>query len=225
MKELSKHDQVTYAMLRRSGLGASEASIYLGVNLYQTVDELIENKRSVEYTDKEREIGEKENVRKGRDLEPLILEKFAEKMNILVETPAPMYRIIEHPQLTINYDGICMMGDQPIPVEAKWVSSYGAKYWDTTKTINTLFEGTPMICGGATIIDHINDEAQLYGVPSYYYTQVQQQMMGVKAPFCYFAVLFDKGWDFRVYKIFADSVTQAAIISESPKVWNRIKPS
>lgn len=224
MAELSKTDNAMFAMVRRSGLGASDASVYMGVNQWISVEDLIKEKQSIGYTDHEREVSEKENVRKGKDLEPLILGKFEEQMGIKVYKPDPMYRIIMHPQLTINFDGVIIMDKQPIPVEAKYVSPWADKYWDRSKCIKTLFEGSPKITGGSTMVDHIKDEASLYGVPEYYYTQVQQQMLGLNAPFCYFAVLFDKGWEFGVYKIFKDQYTQDGIVSESKKVWQRVRP-
>ena len=87
-----------------------------------------------------------------------------------------------------------------------------------------MFEGSPKITGGSTMIDHIKEEADLYGIPEYYYTQVQQQMLGLDAPFGYFAVLFDKGWELGVYKIFKDQYTQDGIVSESKKIWQRVRP-
>lgn len=223
MAELSKTDQASFAMVRRSGLGASDAAVYMGVNQWTTLEDLIAEKQSIGLTDKEIEVGNKEVVRKGRDLEPLILEKFGEKMHVQVDKPAPMYRIIEYPQLTINFDGVIIMNDQPIPVEAKFVSSFADKYWDRSKMIDNLFEGNAKIAGGGSIIDHIIEEAQLYGIPPYYYTQVQQQMFGLHAPFGYFATIFDKGWVSGAFKIYQDAYVQSAIITESARVWNRVK--
>ena len=41
MSELSQNDPAAFAMARRSGLGASGSSIYLGVNKWKTVKDLI----------------------------------------------------------------------------------------------------------------------------------------------------------------------------------------
>jgi hypothetical protein len=225
MAYLSKHDQTSFAMVRRSGLGASDAAVYLGVNPFTTVDQLVEEKQSIGLTPHEIEVGNKENVRRGRDLESLILEKFSEEFNVELEKPAPMYRIIAHPQLTINFDGVTLFDKQPIPIEAKWVSSYAEKYsWNRSYAIKTLFEGTAKICGGSSVKEHIELEASVYGIPPYYYTQVQQQMLGLNAPFCYFAVIFDKGWEFKAFKIFQDKFIQDAIIHDSALVWQKVKP-
>ena len=222
MAALSKSDPRLFAIARRQGLGASDASVYLGVNLFTTVDELIAQKRSTTITEEEIAIGNLPNVRKGSDLEPLILSKFAEQMNIEVFKPSPMYKIIEHPQLTINFDGVCNMGELMIPVEAKWVSSYAQKYWDLSKAINSLTDGVEYTVGGSNIMEHITAQAQMYGIPPYYYTQIQQQMLGLNAPFGYFAVIFDKLWEFKAFKIFKDDYTQSQLISESAKVWEII---
>ena len=223
MSELSKTDQAMFAMVRRSGLGASDASVYMGVNQWTTVEDLIAEKRSIGLTDKELEVGNKEVVRKGRDLEPIILGAFAKNMNVQVDKPAPMYRVIEHPQLTINFDGVIVMDNQPIPVEAKFVSAWADKYWKRERMIKNLFEGLCYQSGGASIIEHIEEQAKLYGIPAYYYTQVQQQMFGLHAPFGYFATVFDKGWVYGAFKIFQDAYVQAAIITESARVWEKVK--
>jgi predicted phage-related endonuclease len=223
MASLSAEDPAAFAMARRSGLGASDSSIYLGVNLYKTVDQLITEKRSVGLTPEEIEVSNKEAVRKGRDLEPIILDKFAKKFGIEVSKPSPMFRLNKHPQLTINYDGIIHMHTELPPVEAKFVSTYGDKYWDKTKSIDSLAVVRNYTVYARDIVEHIKETARLYGIPPYYFTQVQQQMLGTNAQWGYFAVLFDKGWDFRAFSVSKDPLVQSALIEESDKVWRRIK--
>ena len=223
MARISTEDPTAFAMARRSGLGASDSSIYLGVNLYKDVDQLITEKRSIGLTPEEIEVGNKESVRKGRDLEPIILDKFAKKFTIEVSKPSPMFRLIEHPQLTINYDGIIQMGTELPPVEAKFVSTYGDKYWDKTKSIDSLAVVRNYTIYARDIIEHIKETSKLYGIPPYYFTQIQQQMLGTNAQWGYFAVLFDKGWDFKAFSVSRDPMVQNALINESDKVWKRIK--
>lgn len=223
MARLSTEDPAAFAMARRSGLGASDSSIYLGVNLYKNVDQLITEKRSIGLTPEEIAVGNKEAVRKGRDLEPIILEKFAKQFNIDVCKPSPMFRLKEHQQLTINYDGVIQMHTELPPVEAKFVSTYGDKYWDKTKSIDSLAVVRDYTVYARDIIEHIKEAAKLYGIPPYYYTQVQQQMLGTNAQWGYFAVLFDKGWDFKAFSVSRDQLVQNALIEESAKVWRRIK--
>lgn len=223
MASLSTEDPAAFAMARRSGLGASDSSIYLGVNLYKDVDQLITEKRSIGLTPEEIEVSNKEAVRKGRDLEPIILDKFAKQFNIEVNKPSPMFRLKDFPQLTINYDGIIHMHTEVIPVEAKFVSIYGDKYWDKTKSIDSLAVVRNYTVYARDIIEHIKEAAKLYGIPPYYFTQIQQQMLGTNAQWGYFAVLFDKGWDFKAFSISRDLLVQDALITESDKVWKRIK--
>jgi hypothetical protein len=62
----------------------------------------------------------------------------------------------------------------------------------------------------------------MYGIPPYYFTQIQQQLLALNAPFGYLAAIFDKGWEFKVFKIFADVPTQQALIDQSALVWEVI---
>lgn len=219
---LAKHDNEAFIMLRRNSIGASDSSIILGVNPFSDTAKLIEQKCSTGITDEERAVSEKENVRKGADLEPLILEKFEEWSGMPTYKPDSMYQLIKFPQLTVNFDGIICLESIYIPVEAKFVSPYANKYWDRTRSINAPHEGFPVRCAGRDIQTHIIESAESYGIPPYYYTQIQQQLLALNAPFGYLAAIFDKGWDFRVFKIFADLPTQTALVDQSQMVWEVI---
>lgn len=221
--QLATQDKDAFVMLRRCGLGASDSAVYLGVNKFTNIEALIDQKLALEVTAEEREVGEKEVVRKGSDLEPLILQKFEAWAGVETHKPDAMYNIIAHPQLNVDFDGVIDLSEIHIPVEAKFVSMYANKYWDRSKCIDKPYEGNPRICAGVGIVEHINMEAELYGIPCYYYPQIQQQMLALNAPFGYFAVMFDKGWEFKVYKVFADKYTQDCLITESEKTWNIIQ--
>ena len=221
--ELAMTDKEAFIRIRRNGLGASDSSVYTGVNLFTTVDELIKQKLSDVVTAEELEIGQKENVRKGSDLEPIILNKFEQWSGFDTYKPDAMYRFTEYPQLTVNFDGIIELSATHIPVEAKFVSAYANKYWNRSKCIKAPYEGQPKNFAGASTADHIKGLAELYGIPPYYFTQMQQELMGLKAPFGYLVALFDKGWELGVSKIFADPYTQHEIIMESKAVWNTIE--
>lgn len=223
MATLSVTDQAAFAMARRSGLGASDSSIYLGVNLYKTIDQLVTEKQSIGLTPEEIAVSQKEAVRKGRDLEPLILKKFSEQFNIEVHKPSPMFRLKEHQHLTINYDGVINMSTEVVPVEAKFVSTYGDKYWDKTKSIDSLAVVRDYVIYNRSIVEHIKEVSRLYGIPPYYYTQIQQQLLGTDAEWGYFAVLFDKGWDFKAFSVSRDQKVQQALLEESRNVWRMIK--
>lgn len=221
--EKAMFDKDAFVHLRRQGLGASDSAIYLGVNPYTTREDLIVQKCSKEVTEEERAVGEKEVVRKGADLEPLILQKFELWSGFDTYKPGAMYRLTEHPQLTVNFDGIISLSAVHIPVEIKYVSPYANKYWNRSKCINKLHEGRAQIAAGTSVQEHITLLAELYGIPAYYFTQVQQQLLALQAPFGYVAAMFDKGWEMGVYKIFADKYTQQMLIQESRDVWEIVE--
>ena len=222
--ELAAHDKDAFTLLRRQGLGASDSSIILGVNNWTKVDELIAQKRSSEITDEERAIGEKPQVRMGADVEPIILEKFIEWSDLAATKPEDMYKLKDYPYLTVNYDGLTIIEDQEIPIECKCVSMFADKYWKKENCLENWYGGNKhMFMSALTVQDHIKKQAEDYGIPPYYYTQIQQQLLGVNGTFAYLAALFIKDWTLRVFKIYEDEITQRAIIVIGQDVWNKIK--
>lgn len=219
-------DADDYALARRQGLGASDSSVILGVNLYKSVNQLMLEKRSTKVTAEEREVKMKEAVRKGFDLEPLILQKFAALKGCEEPIkPTAMYKITDQPQLTINFDGIILEEDQPIPVECKFVTPYGNKYYNPKHALKREF-GTCAITRHTRpytdMQDRIKAKAEACGIPPYYYTQVQQQMLGLQAPYSYLCALHDKGWETVIYFIPRDEECIRALIIESLKTWQKI---
>lgn len=221
--ELAKFDKEEFIKIRRNSFGASDSSVLLGVNPFSDISKLIDQKCVQGVTQEELEIGEKENVRKGADLEPLILNKFEHWSGFDTYKPDAMYQIEAHPQLTVNFDGIICLDQTYIPVEAKFVSTYATKYWNKGRAIKAAHEGFPMRCAGRDIQTHVRDTADAYGIPPYYFTQVQQQLFALNAPFGYLAALFDKGWELLVFKIFADTPTQQTLLDVSKGVWSTIE--
>lgn len=221
--EKAVSDKDAFVQLRRQGLGASDSAIYLGVNPYSTWEDLVVQKCSKEVTEEERAVGEKETVRKGADLEPLILNKFEAWSGVPVYKPDAMYRLTQHPQLTVNFDGIISLTDTHLPVEAKYVSPYASKYWNRGKCLQAIHEGRPYIAAGTSVQEHVTLLAELYGIPAYYFTQVQHQLLALNAPFGYLVALFDKGWELGVYKIFADKFTQQMLLHESKNIWEIVE--
>ena len=215
-----------YALARRKGLGASDSSIVLGVNPYKTKDQLIIEKRSTTITDEERAIKQKEAVRKGFDLEPLILQKYvALTGNEAPIKPAAMYQITDTPFLTINFDGVGAVDEHIIPVECKFVTMYGDKYYNRKHALKREFGECVLHrnCRAYTdTVDRIKAKAEACGIPPYYYTQVQQQICGLDAPFGYLCALHDKGWETVLYFIPRDDECIRAIKIYGAKVWNKI---
>ena len=135
-----------------------------------------------------------------------------------------MFRIKEFPWLTVNYDGVLWDHDAFIPVECKWVSPYACKFWDTSKAISTPIEGQKIISGSSlSLQDYVASMANITGIPGYYYTQVQQQILGLNAPYAYMVALHDKDWELYVFKIFRDQHLIDQLVAKSKVVWDTIE--
>jgi predicted phage-related endonuclease len=213
LEDMDKLTQEEFAMARRDGIGASDMSAILGaMDKFKTADDVLREKLLTIYTDEEKAIGEKVNVRKGRDLEPMILDKARDILEEVILKPTSMYRMTAHPYLTINFDGVIPRGR--IPVEAKFCSTYADKYYDFGPDTNERWKTH------ANYTDFY-DQAKHYGVPAYYYIQLQQQLLGANAPYGYLAVLRDKDWNVYIFKIMADDHLQQKIINEGYLFWNK----
>lgn len=217
-----------YALARRVGLGASDAPAYLGLYSMFGKSEatVIQNKCATELTAEEKEIGEKVNVRKGKDLEPIILQKFTEQTGIHVIKPTFMYRIKDFNYLTINFDGVGIVKEQAIPVEAKFTSTYGDRYWnyDRVKAVcHETFLPETLDFTRSSIAAHCDEAFNYYGVPAYYYAQVQQQMLGLGSDIGVVASLRDKDWTLYPFWIFRDDWLQKQIIAEGYRIWQKVE--
>lgn len=225
--ELAEGDQDAFRKIRQDGLGASDSSIVLGVNPFQnsTEVELINQKIKEEPTAEEKKIGDMVNVRKGRDLEPIILDKFCKKFNVEVDKPPHMYELKELKFLRVNFDGLLEQDGQPeIPVEVKFISKYGAKYYDFTKCIDTLEESPPQPASSeVTTPQYIKDMAGQTGIPVYYYTQIQQQLLCTGAEYAYLTGLWDDKWKLYTWKVYRDERTIDQLKLKGFKVWQKVE--
>jgi len=226
--ELARTDNEAFAMVRRRGFGASDSSVLLNVNPFPdgTMEKLLEQKRSRFITAEEMAIGQNVNVRKGADLEYLILDKFIKKFNVapqLINKPSEMFRI-GGTALTVNYDAIMEVKPFRIPVECKYVSPYAGKYYNFTKSIRDVLkmEGTLANLGTEVNNLYLNKRAEEAGIPIYYYTQIQQQMMGLNAPFAYLTVLVDKTWEIETFLVQADPQVHQKLLEVSTKAWELV---
>jgi hypothetical protein len=208
-----------FAMMRRNGLGASDMSAVLGtMDKFRTRDDVLQNKLQLVWTEEEQAIGKKVNVRKGTDLEPLILQKAEEILNLTIIKPTVMYRHKDYPWLTVNFDGIAEIDNVIVPIEAKFTSTYADKYWDYTVKDHTWLAPTH-----GQSLDYINALAKTYGVPPYYLVQVQVQLFALRAPFGYLLSLRDKDWTVYPFKIDKDQKIQDEILIEGHKLWTQIQ--
>lgn len=222
VKDIQSLSNEEFAILRKDGFGASDSSVLLGVNIYKDLDTLLREKRLKFLTDEEKAIGDKPAVKKGRDLEDLVLKKAEEVLGIPLEKPKDMYRFREHPALTVNFDGVGVEDGVKIPVEAKIVTRWGEKYYnkDISPHISNLIN---MTSRHASIDGHIKFMADQFGIPPYYYTQVQQEIAALGAPYGYLAALFDHTWDFKLYKILRDDFVIAKLYVLAEEHYPKIK--
>lgn len=226
--ELLTTDPEAFALLRRQGFGASDSSIILDVNPFPdgTIEKLIEQKKSRTLTKEEIAISNLVLVRKGADLEPLIMKKFLTRYNIpeeKIHKPKAMYRVPGTP-LTVNFDGVYKLGHLEIPVECKFISTFANKYYNMNKDIGDQlkFEMQLTPLGDEANKLYIIKRAEETGIPVYYYTQLQQQLLALNAPFGYLAGLFDKDWTLRVFLVLADKPIQNKLIELSKKYWEGV---
>lgn len=228
---LAQHDQETFAMIRRAGFGASDSSILLGVNPFPdgTIAKLIAQKKSPCVTEAELAIGRMVNVRKGSDLEPIIMRKFQEAFNVPeedIQKPTAMFQI-EGTVLNVNFDGVMKVSPYfEVPVECKFMSTYGAKYWNLGKQIlgNKLPVHRELMELGTEVNSiYLTRRAEECGIPIYYYTQVQQQIMALNAPFGYITVLSDKDWELKTFLVMADEQVHKKLLEVAAEVWNKIR--
>lgn len=222
IKDVNKLTEEEYALVRKESFGGSDSSVLCGVNLYKDLATLLVEKNCKYLTKEEMEVGKKAIVIKGRELEPLILSKASAELGVELYKPTDMFGFIEEPGLTLNYDGIAEILEELIPVEAKLVSKYGEKYYNKDKTILDN-KNVDMTVDGEDLDTHIKRKSLKFGIPPYYYTQCQQEMMGTGASYCYLAALFDETWTFKLYYIKADNYVQNKIYDLANKYIKEIK--
>lgn len=218
------NDKQGFAMLRRNGLGGSDSSIVLGVNPYTSRGELIQQKARNELTEEEKAVGEKTAVRKGNDLEPLIIEKTSRFLDQEVFKPKDMYRFKKYPWLTMNFDGVSEDENGYFPVEIKVVTVYGQKHYDFNKAFFDEREGLSTLPQNYAMseINTIETKAMQYGIPPYYYTQLQQEMMALDADYGMLSVLRDSDWRVFTFFVHKDPFVQSRLITESYKIWEEV---
>ena len=198
VQSLSHED---YALVRKNYFGASDSSILCGVNLYKSLDDLLKEKNCKYLTAEEKAVGEKPIVRKGYDLEPIILQKAETELNTEIHKPKDMYKFKNVDGLSINFDGVIEEEGKLVPVEAKLVSKYGEKYYNKLVDMNIIKIKPLNVDINKPIDAYIKQKALLLGIPAYYYTQVQQEIAALNAPYGYLAALFDESWTFKLFYI------------------------
>lgn len=203
-EDITSISEDEYQQARMDWIGASDSSKLLNVNPFSEhpYDDLIEEKA---YRKVDEEISKKASVRMGKDLEPLIINKLTEVFNNLIK-PANMYGNKEF-GLEVNFDGVIVEDDTAIPVEIKTVTKWGKKYYNLDKSIKYQEDGiwkdgiyNPKLLDIDTSISY-EEAADYYGIPVYYYTQLQQQMMALNSEKGYLAILDTDKWNVHIFLI------------------------
>ena len=227
--DIDQYPNEQYALLRKRGLGTSDSSILLGVNPYTSYAELIQEKCRNFLTPEEKAVGDKAAVKKGRDLEPIIIEKHSKILGTRIIKPTDMYKHKEYPWVKFNFDGVIDKINLPsgkmqyIPDEIKVVTMYGQKHYDPTKAYFRESQGFKTIPENYSITNNsIETKAAMYGIPAYYYTQLQQQILGLNAPFGYLTVMFDTLWEVISFFVWRDDATIQQLLINGYKAWNQI---
>ena len=213
-----------FALIRRDGFGGSDSSVLLGVNPYTSKHEMLDQKARTTLTQEEMETGEQTAVIKGNDLEPLIIQKFAKTFNLDVLKPTDMYTFRDYPYLTMNFDGIIDAGNKYFPAEIKVVTKKGERHYDPTKVVYSEHYGLQALPQNYSITNNSwETKAALYGIPPYYYTQLQAEIFAADAPFGFLATLWEASWKLHVYFVWADPACQNALIVEGFKAWQQVE--
>ena len=227
---IDQYPNEQYALLRKNGLGTSDSSIVLGVNPYTSKNDLIAEKCRNYLTEEELEVGTKSAVRKGRELEPLIINKHSQVMGRRIIKPTDMYRHKDYPFIKFNFDGVIdkLYNEdgtyQYIPDEIKVVTIYGMKHYQPKKATFSEFTGWQLIPPHYEKEDvSIEQKAAMYGIPPYYYTQLQQQIFGLNAPYGFLTVIFEKDWQIHSWFVWRDQKVINQLIMEDAKTWNIIE--
>lgn len=208
-----------FSLYRCEGFGASDSSILLGVNPFPNGDltSLI-----IQKADKItlNEIGKKASVRMGKDLEKMII-KWANKLKIQkgsIYKPTSMFK---HPGgLLVNFDGV--FSDTFVPIEIKVVTKYGRRYYDFSKAFMRTSLGETkkyLILNDTKDIEDIREHcivnAKEHGIPVYYYTQLQQQMLALGVSYGYLCVLDVEEWELAVFKVYHSTKVFEALLQKA----------
>ena len=101
---------------------------------------------------------------------------------------------------------------------------YGQKYYNFNKAFFSEIDGMLPLPENyaASEINSIETKAMQYGIPPYYYTQLQQEMMALNAPYGLLSVLRDSDWRLFTFYVHPDPFVQSRIVTEGFKVWQEI---
>jgi predicted phage-related endonuclease len=231
VKNILDLDETGFAEARNNTFGASDSSVLLEVSYssknvpMKTINELLYEKANNIWNE---EIGKKASVRKGKELEPFIISKAENLLNKHILKPAHMY--VNDKGLATNFDGIIFDKNlDPIPFEIKYCTFFAKKNYkweravcETDDTI-TLTVPADIDIKCDNLQDYIIQKAEWYGVPKYYYTQLQQQMLFTNATHGHLAVMNEADWYLYIFTVRRDDKVIKALEDISFVQWLRLK--
>lgn len=243
VENIDQKSSEEFAKARRNGFGGSDSSILLGVNPFTTLHELILQKATPELTEEEKQVGQLAAVRKGNDLEPLIIKKASEILGMEIIKPPHMYMFQDFPYLKMNFDGVGIVESikkfelppaldlgKYIPVEIKLATVKGERHYNPFVAVYTEVNASkanpttrPILPDVSSTDMTIEKKAEYYGIPQYYYTQIQQEMMALNAPYGMLAVMFDSSWSVSIFFIWRDLKVQNRLKIEGFEAWQKVE--
>lgn len=225
-KDIDKMSKLEFAESRFNGFGASDMGKLLEVNPFDGCkrSDLI-NEKVNKIVDEQ--IGKLANVRKGNDLEDLILRKSKKLLQALYEGDEEDLDVIKvwetygnDNNLNINFDGVLIEKTRMIlPIEAKTVSSaYSRKQFNWKRAFTRTRDGA--YDDGCLAVkpyynydemykdikDYCIQAASYYGIPPYYFVQVQAQLDAMDCDYGYLAALNVDEWEVYLFKIYKHEV-------------------
>lgn len=111
-----------WLMLRKTGIGGSDAGAVCGLNPYSSPMKLYFDK-----TTEETEEQDNEAMRQGHDLEDYVAQRFMEATGLKVRRSNYMYRSKEHPFMIADVDRL--IAGEDAGLECKTASAYNADKW------------------------------------------------------------------------------------------------
>lgn len=111
-----------WLMLRKSGIGGSDAGSICGLNPYSSPMKVFWDKTSEEIEELDNEA-----VRQGHDLEEYVAQRFTEATGLKVRRTNYMYRNTEYPFMIADVDRLIVGEDAGL--ECKTASAYNADKW------------------------------------------------------------------------------------------------
>lgn len=182
---------------RRTVIGSSDAAATLGLSAWGTPLSV--------YMDKRGEADPVETtvaMRRGKAMEPVILDLYAEETGATLDRSPPMWRHKLHSWMGASFDALVDTPEKAQLVEAKSVSYFAARSW------------------GAPGTDQI---------PDYYLIQVQHQLEVLHSicpwadPVAHVVALVEGEDAVRIYPVARDPDLAASIVRIEGELWRRIE--